>query len=63
MFGEIIGVWVVTALEKYQKVNEIHLVEIGPGKGTMMSDIIRSLHQLGVLTKIHINLVESSAHL
>jgi len=44
MFGEIMGVWFVTALEKYKNVDKINLVEIGPGKGTMMSDIIRSLN-------------------
>lgn len=34
------AVWVITALEKYKSLNKYNLVEIGPGKGTMMADMI-----------------------
>lgn len=40
MFGEIIGVWLCTALNKYKSLKHTNLVEIGPGRGAMMSDII-----------------------
>ena len=42
MFGEILGVWICTALNKYKNLKQINLVEIGPGRGAMMSDIIRT---------------------
>jgi SAM-dependent MidA family methyltransferase len=55
MFGEMMGIWLMTAIRNnYLKVDEatgeapeqselnsINLVEIGPGSGIMMSDIIR----------------------
>lgn len=36
MFGEIIGVWIATALQKYNKLKHFNIVELGPGKGTLM---------------------------
>lgn len=52
MFGEMIGLWLMTALRNYQsaeelqnesypKLNSLNIVEIGPGSGIMMSDILR----------------------
>jgi len=56
MFGEMMGVWLMMALNKYQidgeeetvipkQLKTINLVEIGPGTGLMMSDILRTLNQ------------------
>ena len=50
MFGEMLGIWLLTALKNYgDKANDqlptdlhsINLVEIGPGTGAMMVDILR----------------------
>lgn len=51
MFGEMIGLWLMTGLRNYIKeeenknefplLNSLNLVEIGPGSGIMMSDILR----------------------
>jgi len=63
MFGEIIGVWICLAMQKYTKLRHTNLVEIGPGRGVMMADIIRSLSQLKMLSNMTIRMIESSPNL
>lgn len=41
MFGELIGLWALDVYEKLGSPPHITLVELGPGKGTLMADIIR----------------------
>lgn len=42
----------------------MNLIEIGPGTGTMMCDVLRTLKQFtGNLKNVQINLVEASANL
>ena len=41
MFGEMIGIWAVEAWEALGKPSPFNLVELGPGKGTLMSDLLR----------------------
>ena len=41
MFGEMIGIWAVEAWETLGKPSPFNLVELGPGKGTLMSDLLR----------------------
>ncbi|MDN5247979.1 MAG: SAM-dependent methyltransferase [Wolbachia endosymbiont of Tyrophagus putrescentiae] len=41
LFGEIIAVWIMYVWEKLDKPEKFSLVELGPGKGTLISDIIR----------------------
>lgn len=41
MFGEMIGIWAVEAWEALGKPSHFNLVELGPGKGTLMSDLLR----------------------
>jgi hypothetical protein len=36
MFGEMIGVWFVSAMQKYQNLKHFNYVELGPGKGTLL---------------------------
>ena len=40
VFGECLAVWFVT---QYQTQANVQLVEVGPGKGTLMQDVLRSL--------------------
>ncbi|MGE0212300.1 MAG: class I SAM-dependent methyltransferase [Parvibaculaceae bacterium] len=42
VFGELIGVWCVTEWEIMGKPQPFSLVEFGPGRGTLMSDILRA---------------------
>ena len=42
MFGELLGVWAVATWEKLGLPgNGVRLVEMGPGKGTLMTDLLR----------------------
>jgi NADH dehydrogenase [ubiquinone] 1 alpha subcomplex assembly factor 7 len=47
MFGEMIGVWCVEAWRSLGKPNPFALVELGPGRGTMMQDILRATARVG----------------
>ncbi len=54
LFGEIIAVWVMYMWEKLGKPLKFSLVELGPGEGTLIHDIIR-------VTKKHSNFFRSMA--
>jgi NADH dehydrogenase [ubiquinone] 1 alpha subcomplex assembly factor 7 len=43
MFGELIGLWAVETWRAMGAPNPFHLVEAGPGDGTLMSDILRAV--------------------
>ena len=42
MFGELIGLWCIDIWNKMGSPASLHLVEIGPGKGTLMRDAINA---------------------
>jgi SAM-dependent MidA family methyltransferase len=61
MFGELIGVWAAAAWELMGQPDTVRLVEMGPGDGTLMDDILRTLrHALGLLESADVWLVETS---
>lgn len=41
MFGEMVGVWAMCLWEQMGQPNKINLVEFGPGRGTLMADLLR----------------------
>ena len=41
MFGELLGVWVTEAWRAAGAPTKARLVELGPGRGTLMSDVLR----------------------
>ena len=45
MFGELVGVWLTLAWEAIGSPLPVTLAEIGPGRGTLMTDIARTLSQ------------------
>lgn len=61
VFGELIGVWCVTAWRAMGSPAAFNLIELGPGNGTLMSDILRAAKP--ILPAAHIHLVESSPRL
>lgn len=64
MFGELLGVWAAAAWELMGRPKEVRLVEMGPGDGTLMSDVLRTLrHARGFLEAADVWLVETSAPL
>ena len=61
VFGEILGLWCAVTWQKGNKPKELNLVELGPGRGTLMSDIMRSgITVPSFLDAVQIHLVETS---
>lgn len=42
MFGELIGLWAIETWTRMGRPAAFHLVEMGPGDGTLMSDLLRA---------------------
>jgi SAM-dependent MidA family methyltransferase len=64
MFGELIGVWAASAWELMGRPADLRLVEMGPGDGTLMDDVLRAVrHAPGFLDAADIWLVETSGPL
>ncbi|HJQ59484.1 MAG TPA: SAM-dependent methyltransferase [Vineibacter sp.] len=42
MFGELIGAWLAERWTAIGRPDPVHLVELGPGRGTMMADALRA---------------------
>jgi NADH dehydrogenase [ubiquinone] 1 alpha subcomplex assembly factor 7 len=42
MFGELIGLWAAEAWRLMREPQQVHLVELGPGRGTLMADALRA---------------------
>ncbi len=61
IFGELIGAFLVQAWEDRGRPSRFHLVELGPGRGTLMADILRAAHvRPAFLDAAQITLVETS---
>ena len=43
MFGELIGLWCVAGWEQMGRPEQLMLVELGPGRGTLMADALRAI--------------------
>ena len=64
MFGELLGLWCVQAWYDQGKPEKARLVELGPGRGTLMADALRSARIApGFLASIEVTLVESNPKL
>jgi SAM-dependent MidA family methyltransferase len=57
MFGELIGLWVADLWDRAGR-PEIHWVELGPGRGTLAADALRSMAKAGLAPPVH--LIETS---
>ncbi len=65
LFGEMIGVFIVHAWQRHGAPTGVRLVEIGPGRGTMMADMLRVIARLAppLFENMTIHLVETSERL
>ncbi|GAA5989382.1 hypothetical protein JCM11641_004206 [Rhodosporidiobolus odoratus] len=66
VFGELLAVWFVTQWLAQGAPKKVRVVELGPGKGTLLADILRTFRSLPAhssppISSIH--LVESSSRL
>jgi NADH dehydrogenase [ubiquinone] 1 alpha subcomplex assembly factor 7 len=61
MFGELIGVWLASVWEQLGSPENMRLIELGPGRGTMLLDALRAAKTVpGFQRAIVLHLVEIS---
>ena len=61
MFGELIGVWIAAVWQQMGSPAPVRIVELGPGRGTLMSDALRALKVMPALLKAAtVHLIEIS---
>ena len=64
MFGELIGLWAIEIWSRLGAPERVRLVEVGPGDGTLMSDVLRAARLVpGFLEAVDLILIEPSAPL
>ena len=64
LFGEIIGIWVVQQWAKLDSPPSFNLIEVGPGRGTLMADLLRGTEHIAPMhNAMNIHMVETSSTL
>lgn len=63
MFGELVGLWCFEQLRLQDNLAAAALMELGPGRGTLMSDIIRTVTPIAPEAPWPIHLLEVSPEL
>nr|SVE75768.1 EOG090X06OK [Daphnia hispanica] len=64
MFGELIAVWLVNEWTKCGRPTPFQLAELGPGRGTLMADILRVFSKFKIAeSDFSVSLVEVSPYL
>lgn len=61
MFGELIGLWTAVVWHQMGAPAPCRLVELGPGRGTLMSDLLRAANGVpGFTDAVRVHMVETS---
>jgi len=61
MFGEVLGLWAIQSWTDMGKPEKVTVVELGPGRGIMMADILRAAKLApDFLQALSITLIEAS---
>ncbi len=61
MFGELIGLWCAVVWQQMGAPGAFNLVEMGPGRGTLMSDLLRAASGVpGFLKAANVHMIETS---
>ncbi|OWM73974.1 hypothetical protein CDL15_Pgr022245 [Punica granatum] len=61
MFGEMVGVWAMCLWEQMGQPKDVNLVELGPGRGTLMADLLHGASKFKNFTEsLHVHMVECS---
>ena len=64
MFGELIGAWAIATWQAMDRPARIVLAELGPGRGTLMADLLRAARLApAFLAAAEVHLVETSPRL
>jgi NADH dehydrogenase [ubiquinone] 1 alpha subcomplex assembly factor 7 len=53
MFGELIGLWLADLWIRAGREEPVHYVELGPGRGTLAKDALRSMKRYGLEPEVH----------
>lgn len=61
VFGELIGIWAMMTWQQLGSPESINLIELGPGRGTMMADALRSIAKVPAFSKaLNVHLVDTN---
>jgi NADH dehydrogenase [ubiquinone] 1 alpha subcomplex assembly factor 7 len=61
MFGELLGLWSAVVWQSMGSPSRVLLVELGPGRGTLMADALRALAPVpSFIAALEVHLVETS---
>ncbi|XP_026434124.1 protein arginine methyltransferase NDUFAF7 homolog, mitochondrial-like isoform X1 [Papaver somniferum] len=61
MFGEMVGIWAMSLWEQMGQPEKVNLIELGPGRGTLMVDLLRGSSKFEKFMKsLNIHMVECS---
>ena len=61
MFGELVGLWTAAVWQQMGSPTGVRLIELGPGRGTMMLDMLRAANVMpGFRRALTVHLVETS---
>jgi NADH dehydrogenase [ubiquinone] 1 alpha subcomplex assembly factor 7 len=64
MFGELVGLWAAEAWQSMGKPDPVALIELGPGRGTMMADALRAARSAPDFRRaVRVHLIETSLDL
>ncbi len=64
MFGELLGLWAARVWLDMGSPSPVRLVELGPGRGTLMADALRATRVVpGFHAAVHVGMVETSLRL
>ncbi len=59
LFGELVGIWLLANWQQSGCPAPFHVVELGPGRGTLMKDIVRVMSSAPkAKDRLHVHLVE-----
>ena len=59
MFGELLGLWAAAVWKSMGMPDPVRLIELGPGRGTMMADVLRAIRVLpGFYQAVTVHLIE-----
>lgn len=53
MFGEMVGMWLTDIWMRQNRPTDCHFVELGPGRGTLAGDALRTMEQFEFLPLVH----------
>lgn len=66
MFGELVGIWCVATWQQMGMPSAVKIVEMGPGRGSLMSDFLRAAKSFAPFydaLEIHMVEISPGAHL